>query len=75
MLASMTKLPELLDKPQVCRRLRISLRKLDYDLHAGVIPHIKLGRTVRFVPDDIERLINSRRIGGSKLNLHKDVMT
>jgi hypothetical protein len=53
-------------KPDVCRRLNISLRTLNYRLADGVVPYIKLGGAVRFVPDDIKKLEKSHRVGGMK---------
>jgi len=45
----------LLDKIQTAELLNISLRTLDNKLKAGVIPHVRLGKLVRFIPSDIAR--------------------
>jgi len=54
----------LLDKIQTAERLKISLRTLDNRIKAGTIPFVRLGKLVRFIPGDIERFIESHRIGG-----------
>jgi len=54
----------LLDKIQTAELLNISLRTLDNKLKAGVIPHVRLGKLVRFIPSDIEKYIQGHRIGG-----------
>jgi excisionase family DNA binding protein len=56
----------LLRKLEVCRRLGICLRTLDYWLADDAIPHVRLGGAVRFVPADIDNLIASRRIKAAK---------
>jgi hypothetical protein len=53
-------------KPDVCQRLNISLRTLNSRLSEGVIPHVRIGGSIRFVPDDIRALEKSHRIGGVK---------
>jgi hypothetical protein len=55
----------LLDKNQTAELLNISLRNLDTKLKAGMIPHVRLGKLVRFIPADIGKYIEARRIGGS----------
>ena len=57
---------ELLTKRDVMRRASASLRTVDYWLQRGVIPYVKLGKLVRFVPDDVEKFIQAHRIGGAK---------
>jgi excisionase family DNA binding protein len=54
----------LLDKIQTAELLNISLRTLDNKLKAGVIPHLRLGKLVRFIPSDIENYIQAHKIGG-----------
>jgi hypothetical protein len=51
-------------KSDVCQRLNISLRTLNYRLVDGSVPFIKFGGAVRFVPDDIKNLEKSCRVGG-----------
>jgi excisionase family DNA binding protein len=53
-------------KREVCQKLAFSLRTLDSRIADGTIPFVKIGGAVRFVPDDINRLIKSRRVGGAK---------
>jgi excisionase family DNA binding protein len=54
----------LLDKTQTAARLGVSLRTLDNWIAARSVPFVKLGRMVRFVPSDLEKLIESLKIGG-----------
>ena len=54
----------LLSKAQAAERLCISIRNLDSRIKTGSIPYIKLGKLVRFVPSDIERVIDAHKIGG-----------
>jgi excisionase family DNA binding protein len=53
----------LLKKADVCQKLSIKLRTLNYRLKDGTIPHVRIGGSVRFLPADIDNLINSSRIG------------
>ena len=57
---------DLLKKPQVCQRLSISKRTLNYRIKDGTIPHVRIGGSVRFVPGDIDNLIKLSRVGGVK---------
>jgi excisionase family DNA binding protein len=52
----------LLDKIETAERLRISLRTLDTRIKAGAIPHVRLGKLVRFIPSDIEKYILAHRV-------------
>jgi excisionase family DNA binding protein len=52
-------------KPDVCQRLNISLRTLNYRLAEGTIPHVRIGGSIRFVPNDIRNLEKSHRVGGT----------
>jgi excisionase family DNA binding protein len=56
----------LLKKLQVCQRLSISKRTLNYRIKDGTIPHIRIGGSVRFLPADIDSLIKLSRVGGRK---------
>jgi Bacterial regulatory protein, Fis family len=53
----------LWNKTRTARALGICVRTLDYKLAKGQIPHVKIGRIIRFVPADIEVFINAHRIG------------
>jgi excisionase family DNA binding protein len=55
----------LLDKKETAVLLNISLRNLNTKLKAGAIPHVRLGKLVRFIPSDLDRYIQSHRIGGA----------
>ena len=54
----------LLDKTETAKLLNISPRTLDTKVKGGLIPHVRLGKLVRFIPSDLDRYIQSHRIGG-----------
>lgn len=39
---------EILEKPEIANRLKISTRTLDQWMRAGRVPFLKIGKTVRF---------------------------
>lgn len=39
---------EVLEKPEIAKRLKISTRTLDQWMRAGRVPFLKIGKTVRF---------------------------
>lgn len=52
---------KLVDISEFSEKLNIK-KKTIYDwVHKGLIPYIKLGRLVRFDPDDIDRWLKSKR--------------
>ena len=52
---------QLLDITQLCEKIRVK-KKTIYDwTHKGSIPYIKLGRLLRFDPDDIDRWLKKRK--------------
>ncbi|MEQ1853461.1 MAG: helix-turn-helix domain-containing protein [Chthoniobacteraceae bacterium] len=55
---------EVLKKPEVARRLRISCRTLDQWMRDGRICHLKIGKTVRFRwPDVLAHLQRNNQVG------------
>ena len=57
----------LLKPPQAAEALGISPRKLWSLTACGSIPHIRVGRCVRYAPGDLERWIDAqRKIGGDQ---------
>jgi hypothetical protein len=54
---------KLWDKKQTAGHARFSLRKLDYLIQAGLIPYVKIGKHVRFIPRDVREFVRSHRIG------------
>jgi len=54
----------LLTAKQASVALQISPRKLWSMTASGEIPHIRLGRCVRYPVDDVQRLIDERKEGG-----------
>ena len=54
----------LLTVRQAAEALQISERKLWGMKAAGEIPHVLLGRSVRYDPQDLQRCIDERKKGG-----------
>jgi excisionase family DNA binding protein len=55
---------ELLDRRQAAGRLKFSTRKLYNETKEGRIPHVRLGRLVRFIPADLDAYVEAHRMGG-----------
>lgn len=55
---------DLLNIDAAAKRLCMSTRNLWLLTHSGQVPHIRLGRLVRFLPRDIDTYIQLHRIGG-----------
>lgn len=55
----------LLTKREVAEILKVCERTIDNLLRSGVLVHIKLGRSVRFVKSDVEECIRRLRCGQS----------
>lgn len=55
-----TELVGLLDSKALSERLRVPLSRIRYEVFKGTIPHIKIGRTVRFSPKSIEEWIKQK---------------
>jgi excisionase family DNA binding protein len=51
----------LLDKKQAAKCLNVSLRTINRGIKARSIPFVKLGKSVRFIPADLERFIYEHR--------------
>jgi len=56
-------LTELLDLEEVARRLSTSPRHIRRMVFERRIPFVKVGRFVRFVPDDLARWLDEQRVG------------
>ena len=55
---SKKELTELLTKPELAEKLKISPRSLDIWVATGKIPYIKLSeRIYRFIPDSVEKML------------------
>ncbi|REJ90645.1 MAG: DNA-binding protein [Planctomycetota bacterium] len=54
----------LLTPPQAAEALAISPRKLWSMTASGEIPHVRLGRSVRYPVDDLQRWIDGQKKGG-----------
>jgi excisionase family DNA binding protein len=53
----------LLDKAEAARRLGVSIRTIHNRIKAGTIPHVRLGKLIKFIPADLERFIQAHRVG------------
>jgi excisionase family DNA binding protein len=59
---------ELLDTADVARWLKIAESTIRKWVHYGYIPHVKLGRSVRFITEDIEKWLRDRaEVGRARL--------
>jgi hypothetical protein len=57
---------DLLKTRDVCRRARVCQRTVDYWREKNLLPYVKLGGAVRFIPADVDTFIVSRRIGAAE---------
>jgi hypothetical protein len=58
---------DLLKKDDVRRMASVCLRTVDYWLEKNLIPYVKLGGAVRFIPSDVDAFIASRRVRAIKM--------
>jgi excisionase family DNA binding protein len=56
----------LLDRKTVAAKLSVSQRTVDNFMARGLIGYCKIGRAVRFLPQDLEAFIVSHRVGKMK---------
>ncbi len=56
--------PLLLTARQAAQVLAISPRKVWSLTASGEVPHVRIGRSVRYSTADLQRWIDERRIGG-----------
>jgi excisionase family DNA binding protein len=52
----------LLNYDGAANYLHMSKRHLQRLVRLGLIPHVKLGRAVRFVPDDLAAYVRDRKV-------------
>ncbi len=57
---------KLLTVPQVCAFLQVKRGLIYKWVHYGFVPHIKLGRSVRFKQSDLEKWVNEKVKKGRK---------
>jgi excisionase family DNA binding protein len=53
----------LMTREEAAHHLKISTRKLRYEVKAKRIPFVQLGRLIRFFREDLEAYAQGRRIG------------
>jgi excisionase family DNA binding protein len=52
----------LIDVPEAARRMDVSVRTVHNRIKNGTIPHVRLGKLIKFIPADLERFIRAHRI-------------
>ena len=58
--------PRYLAKPEAARLFGVSPRTLDSWMSRRLVPFYRIGRTIRFDPDDIQKhLQGNHRVGGA----------
>ena len=65
-------LPRYLSKAELAELTGWSPRKVDYLRERGRLPYVKVGRSVRFRTDDVERLLDEARVEARSKALLKD---
>jgi Helix-turn-helix domain len=60
----MTQIQQLLTAKDIAEKWRVCHRTVICWKERGWLPYIKLGKAVRFLPEDVERLLASRKVGG-----------
>ena len=58
--------PLLIDAAEAAKRLSISPRKLWSLTDSGEIPHVRIGRAVRYPVEAIQQWIDAQQIGGAE---------
>ena len=53
---------DLWDKRRVAKYGGFSIRKIDHLIQSGRLGYVKVGKNVRFIPDDVRNFIRSCRI-------------
>jgi len=51
---------------QTARKCNVCERTIIYWRDKGLLAHVRLGKSVRYIPSDVEAFIKSHRIGGAK---------
>ena len=62
---------QLLDIPRAAEQLRVAQKTLYKWVEAGQVPFVRIGRLVRFRPEDLERWV-AGRVRGGEINLHSE---
>jgi excisionase family DNA binding protein len=57
---------DLLTREQAWKRLNCSQRHLHDLVSKGDLPHVKIGKLVRFISADLDAYIEAHRIGGGE---------
>ena len=57
-----TKIERLLTPLEVCQILRVSRRTLTRLTAAGLLPFVRIGGSVRFVPSSIHEILSAREV-------------
>jgi hypothetical protein len=59
----MSELPKLIDRQQVSEILKIGILSVDRLRKSGKLPYKKLGRLIRFAPEDVEQCLRNLQVG------------
>jgi len=57
----------LLRTRDVCRKANVCQRTVDYWREQNLLPYVKLGGAIRFIPGDVDAFIAARRVGVVKM--------
>jgi excisionase family DNA binding protein len=55
---------EILTIHDVAKRMNVSKSWIYRKAKAGIIPHVRIGRTIRFIEKDLEAWINAHKVKG-----------
>jgi len=55
----------MLDKHDVAKILKLSYATINNMMKDGRLHYIKIGRTVRFREDDVDRIVNGESVNGT----------
>lgn len=56
----------LMNSSEAASYLRVSLSRIRYEVHLGRIPHIKIGRSVRFEREELLKWIEGHKVAARK---------
>ena len=65
-------LPPYLSKAELAKLTGWSPRKVDYLRERGRLPYVRVGRSIRFKTDDVERLLDEARVEARSTALLKN---
>ncbi len=60
---------DLMTARQVAKKLGVHPKTIYKWTHAEMIPHVKMGKAVRFLPEDVEEFVLKHRVKGRATRL------